>query len=186
MKTNSRIGSYFVIAMALGVMSILVNVVSHLCLASWPGGVNLDALWQGRILHLFFIANFWEIYPSLPIMPEVLLHIPTAILTLDIAVFCVWLVRVRLGRSWQLTGLACLSAGAFLYLKGSIILANYSVTDDLVAGHLMSMMLGAIYSLVLCVACLFMDILRPGGHGSSQPAEAPSGNEANAQAILAG
>ena len=151
-----------------------------------PGEFNLDALLRGEILHLLFIDKFWAIYPSFQVWLGALVHLPTGIVALGIAALCVWLVRVRLGKSWLLTGLACLSAGVFLYGKSWLIFSLFNITEEIASVQLTSMTLGPVYSLLACIACACMGIIRPGERKSQQPAEAPSGGDANAQAILAG
>ncbi len=186
MKTNSRIRSYFVIAVALGALSVLLHIVIYLCQVTSRWDFNFDALLRGNILHLLFIDKFWVIYPSFPTGLGAMVHLPTGIVALGIAALCVWLVRVRLGKSWLLAGLACLSAGVFLYAKSCLIFSLFYVPEEMASAHISSMTLGPIYSLLACIACAGMGIFRPGERESQQPAKASSGDEANAQAILTG
>ena len=186
MKTNSRIGSYFVIAVALGALSVLVNIVSYLCQVTSRWDFNFDALLRGNILHLLFIDKFWASYTSFPIAPWAMVHLPTGIVALGIAALCVWLVRVRLGKSWLLAGLACLSAGVFIYAKSCLIFWLFYVPEEMASAHISSMTLGPIYSLLACIACACMGIFRPSEHGASKTAWVPSPQTTNVLGTLTG
>jgi hypothetical protein len=119
-------------------------------------------VFQGRLASLLTSSFIWSRYPALP--PGLTWVIgPTPFLaTVPLLLAALYFVRIGGHRPFPLRIAVCLAVSLVSYAVGAIALHGNTATDSPQVGQWLGIMiLGPLYSLVVCALLCIVELLRP-------------------------
>ncbi len=159
---SDKIKCALIFLISFFILVVVVTAVSNLMNLETVPINEFEKLIQGRIVHWFFQATFWETFPNFPSIHELqVLFNPLAMLiTLPLLGFIIYLVRFRENISFAHTAIVCQVVAIVPWVFGMMVL-NGNTAPDSAGPWLAVMLLGVFYTALTSGILALLELVKP-------------------------